>query len=158
MSAPKLHIKVLKSILSLSAELPEEYAKFWVTVGELHRRLIEGGVDRALTIEQLEYAIERANKDVFLSRRQDCGVIYYRPSRYAHDNGTPVDQRKRASGQRARDLPILPERGWFASNPATEGKLSGINGALIALSNRMEEGESICCVARTLIILMQSHT
>ena len=105
-----------------------------------------------MTIEQLEYALKRANNNVFLSRRRDCGVIYYRPSRYAHDNGTPVDQRKRASGQKVRHLPILPERGWFASNPATEEKLSQINDAVIALNERMAEGESICRAARTLMM------
>lgn len=154
MSGPKLHVNVLKSILSLSAELPEEYATLWVTVGELHKRLIEGGVDRALTIEQLEYALKRANNNVYLSRRRDRGEIYYRPSKYAHDDGTPVDQRERASGQKERHLPILPERGWFASNPATEGKLSQINDALIGLGERMAEGESICRAARALMIRM----
>ena len=70
MAATTLGAQESKWLLSLSGDLPEEYSTTWVTVDEMLGRLIEGGVDRALTKEHLEYAVKHHNRGgAYLSQR-----------------------------------------------------------------------------------------
>ena len=94
MSKPKLEPQFMKMLLSLNGDLPDEHSKMWVTVDEMHARLVEGGVDRSLTIDLLQEALKRHNRgEKYASRRMDNGSVYYRPSMYQHNDGTPADQR-----------------------------------------------------------------
>lgn len=139
----------MRMVLSLNGELPEEYSKMWVTVEEMHARLIEGGVDRSLTIDLLQCALTRQNKgEKFVSRRTDNGSVYYRPSMYQHDDGTPSDQRQRKLGARKqmnRHLLILPPKNYFLSESAmgaTNFKILSLNNALINYEKKIIDENS----------------
>ena len=144
MAATTLGAQESKWLLSLSCDLPEEYSTTWVTVDEMLDRLIEGGVDRALTKEHLEYAVQRHNRGgAFLSRRGEGGGVFYCPSRYQYAPGTPIDQQKRHSGQGRRNLPISPlHRGFLLSNPSSAIKTSKLNNALIQLEEQQIRAEA----------------
>ena len=91
---PSLDSKNQKLILSLNADLPEGFAATWVTVEEMQRRLVVGGVDKVLSVELLQRAIERVNRsETILSRRKEgrSNTAYYRPSIFMHDTGTPEE-------------------------------------------------------------------
>ena len=155
MSKPKLESQFMKMLLSLNGDLPDEHSKMWVTVDEMHARLVEGGVDRSLTIDLLQEALKRHNRgEKYASRRMDNGSVYYRPSMYQHDDGTPADQRQRKLGARKqmnRRLPILPPKNYFLSNSAmgaTNRKVSMLNDALRKYEKKIIDENSeynFCC-------------
>lgn len=95
---PHLSLQVQIWILSFNSDLPEENSTLWVTVDEMHNRLMKGGVDRSFTIEMLKYGLHRANRgNMYLLRRPDDKETYYRPTKYIDDDEMPVDQPKRLS-------------------------------------------------------------
>ncbi len=140
---PTPDIKMLKRILSLNADLPEQIVTTWVTVSEMHHHLTEGGVDKVLLEDMLQYAIHRANgsKEI-LSRRPDGDIIFYRPCMYQHCAGTPVQQRKRSMGGRNRHLNTSPPKGYFLSNPTTSSKVANVNQALMDYRDKLIEFNS----------------
>lgn len=95
---PHLSLQVQRWILSFNSDLPEENSTLWVTVDEMHNRLMKGGVDRSFTIEMLKYALNRANRgNMYLLRRPDDKETYTRPTNHIDDDEMPVDQPKRLS-------------------------------------------------------------
>ena len=129
----------------MNGELPLENQQLWITVQEMHDRLIEGGVDRALTIDDLKVALIRGNKsDLFLNRRMENGIIYYRPSSLMHEDGAPIDQRKRHTGISTRGLPILPPKDYFHSNSdIIRERVELVNEALIKHEEELSNCEYI---------------
>lgn len=47
--------------LKLNNELPADLAAMWITVEEMHERLLHGGVDRRLTVDDVHDALQHCN-------------------------------------------------------------------------------------------------
>ena len=100
-SPPKLDAAVLKSILVLNHFIPEENMKYWITVDEMRDRLIQCGVDRALSSDMIIQALNQVNRGgSLMTKRPDGKTSYYRPSCYLFEAGAPLDQRKILQGSK----------------------------------------------------------
>jgi len=143
----------------LNGELPLENQQLWITVEEMHDRLIEGGVDRALTIDHLRVALIRGNRsNIFLNRRMDNEIIYYRPSSLMHEDGAPIDQRKRHTGISTRGLPVLPPKDYFYSNSDNiHLKVEMVNEALIKYEEELSNCEYILYKCIYIVLFIDMH-
>ena len=111
MSGIKFDKLVLKNILLLNNNIPQENAKYWVTVEEMRERLVGGGVDKALTVDIISDALRWANRNsCLLTNRKDGRTNYYRPACYSHEVGSPLDQRINLVG--SKRVPISPVRNY----------------------------------------------
>lgn len=95
MITPKIQKDVCKKLLCLSSFLPTENRKIWVTIDELRERLIVGGVDSSLTTAVMLYSLKAVNKSNLMSKRPDGDTVFYRPSVFEYESGTPLDQRSK---------------------------------------------------------------
>ena len=145
MGPHKLKPQFMKSLLSLNGDIPDVNSMIWITLDEMRDRLVEGGVDRSLTIELLQSAVTLHNRgERFLSRRAHDNIKCYRPSKYQHIDGTPVDQRSTVGGRKQmnRNLPIHPPKNYFLDTPGTIYKVNLLNEALIEYENKIADEQS----------------
>ena len=106
----------------------------WATAAEIRHRLIQGGVDHALSEEHVVAAKRYQDRhDIFLCRRRDRTVSYYRSTEW--ENKCPDDQRWKDSGLPVRTVAqsiLLPD-GYFRDIPEASHHLTELNDALIKL-------------------------
>ena len=95
MITPKIANEVCKKLLCLSSFLPIENMEVWVTIDELHGRLVVAGVDSSLTTAALLHYLTTANKSNFMSKRPDGDPVFYHPSALDYESGTPLDQQSK---------------------------------------------------------------
>uniref|UniRef100_A0A7S2M0G8 Mutator-like transposase domain-containing protein n=1 Tax=Skeletonema marinoi TaxID=267567 RepID=A0A7S2M0G8_9STRA len=88
-----LHLskKANSAIVLLNSYLPDDYAKYWVTVEEMTERLISCGVNSSLQKIDVDGATQHHNKHGLLEKRLYRHKTYFRPSKY--QQGSPNDQR-----------------------------------------------------------------
>ncbi|KAL9186360.1 hypothetical protein ACHAXT_005598 [Thalassiosira profunda] len=93
--------------LKLNNELPADLAA----------RLLHGGVDRRLTVDDVHDALQHCNiGEILLKRREQQGISYFR-SAAIDGNEVPLDQRFkcRSGSQHQNRVFYNPPRGYFAS-------------------------------------------
>ena len=97
--------KVKKAILVLNHKLPEEKSSIWVTVEEMHSRLVHSGVRPSLTIDMVSSALLTANRgECIITKRQFYNCLYYIPTSFADNDELPNDQRFKGRGGRGKRI------------------------------------------------------
>jgi hypothetical protein len=125
------------AVLPLNNALPDDIQHYWVTIQELHQRLIHAGVPESLTLSHVQNALRYNNRNnKYVVKWEFGGVSYYR-SVNAHikegDNITcPSDQRFRgttSTGSQHRIF-INPEHNYFRCSGAPNSYFTEIIKAL----------------------------
>lgn len=134
-----LRATVRKYILSLNNDLPDDVGAYWLTIKELHDRLIYSGVDRSLDISLVENALRHNNKGEKYLKRSDWGIDHYYRSINVHvedsSGVSPKDQRLE-NGRPIRIF-FMPERDYFIGRG--NEKFEAINSALIEIEHELLE-------------------
>jgi hypothetical protein len=104
-----------KSLLLLNNYLPKEYVSFWVTLEEMHDRLVHCWVHNSLSVDTIQAALRLSNRgNTYLSKQKFNGTIYYVPTKFAEESIVPTDQRfTTAQRPRAKRININPDKDFF---------------------------------------------
>lgn len=114
---------------------PEEAVK-WVTIKEMCEGLV--GVHSSLSVEILQEALTRHNKNAFMIRWKYENISYFQPSIYQHEPGTPHDQNNKASGYSKRIKLVLPCQDCLSSDNTSSMKIQSVNKALLVYADDLE--------------------
>ena len=159
------------AILPLNNALPEHIQHLWVTLQEMHERLIYAGVPQSLTLSHVQNALRYKNRyDKHVVTRKFGGVTYYRSVNANVEEGDkitcPLDQRFRggtSTGSQHRIF-IYPERNYFKGRGAPNDyfttiitALDELNGEWYMLDNIELYSSKICDHLRQIVSLFKMH-
>ena len=126
-----LPLTVGKAILRLIGNLPDDVGNQWLTISEIRDIIILAGVDVDITLEHIQYLLQRQNRDGIMAKTfyghdatTNSPVPYYRHSKHSAETSTPLDDHYSVNGRPLRNPLRHPPEKYFQHQSECKDDLS----------------------------------